>query len=182
MAAVVDTSDKWPGATSNVTCNICEAVSEANWESKEDDLLVCIEPSCRRKHRPICRACMKRSHRNCGQHNLNDDEKNFMCLEEWYKLTRIRKCDADHTAVTALKSGVRNGIVNSIGQGAAYALADNAVLEVIKQIPQNISKDALKKYAGNIVTQIGKSDATGKALMKNIVKSQALVSGMYAYI
>ena len=173
------TGNPWPAKSSNVTCNVCTEVNEANWEDPEDDLLVCIKPECKRRYRPICRGCMRNCHKKSGKHNMDQDSSNFVHLTDWYNMTKIKKCDTDHTGITILKSGFKSVIINPIGAVGGYALADKAVLQLIRQVPEKYTKETLKKYATNLVSGIGKSQTGGMALAKNMAKSQALISGMY---
>ena len=122
---------------------------------------------------------MRNVHKKSGNHNMDQDPSNFVHLLDWYNMTKIKKCDTDDTCTTILKSGAKSVVINPIGAVAGYALADKAVLQLIRQVPEKYSKETLKNYATNLVGGLAKSDAGGLALVKNMAKSQALVSGMH---
>eukprot|EP01084_Bolivina_argentea_P297858 513220_1 len=171
----------WPDKTSNVTCNICEVVNESNWENAKDDLLVCIKSSCKKRYRPICRACMKQSHGKKSKnpiHNLKKDATNFVTLKQWYNITAIKKCESDHAAITLVKSSAKSVVIRPLGVVGAYCFADKALLQLVRKLPEKITKDSLKQYSQALIKGISKSEVTGKALIKNMAKSQALVSGV----
>eukprot|EP01084_Bolivina_argentea_P027104 50389_1 len=153
-------------ATIRCTQTGCDTTQD-NWADARDDLLVCINILCKNKHRVMCRTCMQSSHKK--SHTMQNDARNFVAFKKWLSLMRIEKSIPDHIVIKVAKSAVKGCTINIGANIGAYALADKAVWNAVKTLPQGASKLELQNY-GTLVLKAMKSD---KILPLDVMKKSA---------
>eukprot|EP00484_Ammonia_sp_Unknown_P028088 CAMPEP_0197050902 /NCGR_PEP_ID=MMETSP1384-20130603/25687_1 /TAXON_ID=29189 /ORGANISM="Ammonia sp." /LENGTH=362 /DNA_ID=CAMNT_0042483381 /DNA_START=104 /DNA_END=1192 /DNA_ORIENTATION=+ len=169
------------------SCSLCWRVNVSNWESEEDDLLVCTKSGCRYQHRVLCRGCMKTTHRKRDHSNTNDGST-FMDLEGYFALSTITSVSDSSTTLIAY-SGLKSSVTAPATTMIGFVIKEPAVLEALKQFPQKADKQQLTKYAQEVydlcykamqpAAKQGRNAANAVAKQgKNAAKSVAVSAAM----
>eukprot|EP01084_Bolivina_argentea_P098148 176420_1 len=70
-------------------CIVCDLSDTDEYKSKDDDLMICINSSCNKQYKVMCRGCMRNSHRR-KNHTLQQDPRTFINIRATKFCTRCQ--------------------------------------------------------------------------------------------